>query len=136
MTGYTNMDELTHAVIGCAMEVHKVLGPGYLENIYQNALALELAAKNLHFEQSVKLHVTYKDRYIGDYVADMSVENCLLIELKALSNLLLQHEAQLVSYLRTTSIETGLLINFGNQALQVKRKFAQYRPPNSTSCES
>lgn len=130
------MDELTHAVIGCAMEVHRVLGPGYLENIYQNALALEPASKNLHFEQSVKLHVTYKGRYIGDYVADMMVENCLLIELKALANLLPQHEAQLVSYLRTTSIETGLLINFGNQTLQVKRKFSQYRPPNSTSCES
>jgi len=136
MTQPENIDELTHAVIGCAMEVHKVLGPGFVESIYQNALALELAAMNLHFEQYIKLQVSYKGRYVGDYEADMKVENCLLLELKAVTTLIPQHEAQLVNYLRATGIDTGLLINFGHTTLQVKRKFAQYRPSNSSSCSS
>lgn len=133
MTQNENIDELTHAVIGCAMEVHKVLGPVFLESIYQNARALELAAKNIHFEQSIKLHVSYKGRYVGDYEADMKIEDRLLLELKAVSTLLPQHDAQLVNYPRATVIETGLLINFGHPSLQVKFKFAEYRPPTSSS---
>jgi GxxExxY protein len=136
MNHYQNIDELTHAVIGCAMEVHNVLVPGFLESIYQNALALELAAKKINFEQAIKLHVRYKGRYLGDYEADMKVEDCVLLELKAVSTLLVQHEAQLVNYLRATGIGTGLLINFGHRSLQVKRKFAQSRPSISSSCES
>jgi GxxExxY protein len=136
MTQLGNIDELTHAIIGCAMEVHQVLGPGFSESVYQNSLALELSSKQLTFEQYIKLKVSYKSRNVGDFEADMIVENRVLLELKALSTILPQHEAQLVNYLRATGIETGLLFNFGHQTLQVKRKFAQYRPPSSPSCES
>jgi GxxExxY protein len=128
---FETMDELTHAVIGCAMEVHQVLGPGFMESVYQNALALEMASAEIDFEQFIKLHVSYKGRYIGDFVADMLVDHQLIVELKSVTALLPQHEAQLVNYLRATGTETGLLINFGHTALQVKRKFAHYRPKSS-----
>jgi GxxExxY protein len=124
MTQLGNIDELTHAIIGCAMEVHQVLGQGFSESVYQNSLALELSSKQLAFEQYIKLIVSYKSRNVGDFEADMIVKNRVLLELKALSTIIPQHEAQLVNYLRATGIETGLLINFGHQALQFKRKFA------------
>ena len=136
MTQHRNIDELRHAIIGCAMEVHQVLGPGFSESVYQNSLALERSSKQLAFEQYIKLIVSYKSRNVGDFEADMIVENRVLPELKALSTILPQNEAQLVNYLRATGIETGLLVNFGHQTLQFKRKFAQYRPSNSSSCSS
>ena len=136
MTQLGNIDELTHAIIGCAMEVHQVLGPGFSESVYQNSLALERSSKQLAFEQYIKLIVSYKSRNVGDFEADMIVENRVLPELKALSTILPQNEAQLVNYLRATGIETGLLVNFGHQTLQFKRKLAQYRPSNSSSCSS
>ena len=136
MTQLGNIDELTHAIIGCAMEVHQVLSLGFAESVYQNSLVLELSSKRIPFEQYIKLKVSYKNRNVGDYEADMIVENRVLLELKALSILLPQHEAQLVNYLCATGISTGLLLNFGHQTLQVKLKSAQYRPPSSPSCES
>ena len=120
MTQHRNIDELRHAIIGCAMEVHQVLGPGFWESVYQNSLALELSPKQLTCEQCIKLKVSYKGRNVGDFEADMIVENRDLLQLNALSTILPQHEAQLVNYLRARGIETGLLFNFGHQTLQVK----------------
>lgn len=120
--------ELTEQIIGCAMTVHRMLGPGYLESVYQNALAHELRKGGLQVECERRLQVTYDDIVVGDFVADMLINGCVIIENKALQCLITAHEVQLVNYLTTTGIEIGLLLNFGAQRLEFKRKNRTYRP--------
>jgi len=122
------IDDLTQIVIGCAMNVHKSLGSGYLESVYEGALAIELQARGIEFQRQVSIPVFYKEQIVGDFVADMLVAKCLVLELKAVANLHERHEVQLVNYLTTTRIEDGLLINFGTASLQVKRKYRVYKP--------
>jgi len=119
--------DLSAQVIGCAMVVHRTLGSGYHESVYQNALCLELAEAGIHFETHKKLCVFYKGRPVGDFEADVIVADSLLLELKAVENLNKAHEAQVVNYLTTTGIEHGLLLNFGSSSLQFKKKFRVYR---------
>jgi len=121
-------EELTEEIIGCAMAVHRVLGPGYLESVYQNALAHELHKQELHVVCEQRLQVTYDDVVVGDFIADMVVEELILIENKAVQALNPAHEVQLVNYLTATGIEVGLLLNFGAERLQFKRKHRTYRP--------
>ena len=116
-------DELTETVIGCAMKVHRTLGPGFLENVYSHALAHELKKTNLNIQLEAPLKVYYDDILVGEYKADILIPNRLIIELKAVSQLTTAHEVQTVNYLTATNIDTGLLLNFGTQSLQVKRKF-------------
>ena len=126
-------DALTGTVIGCAMDVHRELGPGYLEKVYENALAIALSDAGIGVAQQVAVPAQFRGRVVGDFVADLLVEGNLIVELKAVSNLLPVHETQLVSYLKATGFDVGLLINFGAGSLQVKRKYREYRPTSVTT---
>ena len=122
-----NIDEICYKIIGAAMAVHRHFGPGYLEEVYKNALMVELEAAGLLSEQEVPISVVYKGVRVGDYRADIVVENRLILELKAVTALNAAHEAQLVNYLNATGIDDGLLINFGAASLQHKHKYRVYR---------
>jgi GxxExxY protein len=121
---------LTHKVIGCAYKVHNVLGPGFLEKVYENALKLELAKLGIHARQQVKLPVWYEGHQVGVYFPDLWIDDQLIIELKATLTLAPEHEMKLLHYLSATGIDNGLLINFGS-LVQVRRKFREYKsiPP-------
>ncbi len=123
--------DLTEEIIGCAMTVHSTLGPGFLEPVYQRALEHELRKQGLHVECEVPIQVVYDGVVVGDYRADMLVEDLIMIENKAIQTLVPAHEAQLVNYLTATGKEIGLLLNFGSDKLQFKRKHRTYRPPGS-----
>lgn len=120
--------ELSEKIIGCAMTVHRALGPGFLESVYQNALAHELRKQGLAVECEKKIEVHYDGIVVGDFAADMLVENAILIENKAVQSLAIAHEVQLVNYLTATGIEIGLLLNFCSARLEFKRKTRTYRP--------
>lgn len=120
-------EELTSKVIGCAMRVHTVLGPGYLESVYERALAHELRKAGLGLECQVPLRVMYDDVPVGEFIADMLVERRVLVEIKAVQSLARNHEVQLVNYLTTTGLDIGLLLNFGASSLEFKRKYRVYR---------
>jgi GxxExxY protein len=123
--------ELTEIVIGCAMRVHSALGPGFLESVYQRALEHELRKSGLQVECQKPVSVHYDGVIMGDFMADLIVEGKVMIELKANQALVVANEAQLVNYLTATRIEVGLLINFGAQLLEFKRKTRTYRPKTS-----
>ena|SRR5688572_4877419 len=110
-------------VIGAAIEVHRHLGPGFLERIYQEALALELHSRHIAFERERAIVVNYKGLSITGQRVDLIVANCIVVELKAASKIDLAHEAKLVSYLRTTGIRLGLVLNFNCRTMKegVKR---------------
>jgi GxxExxY protein len=120
--------ELTEKIIGCAMKVHSVLGPGFLESVYQKALAHELRKAGLLVECGKPIAVQYDDVPVGDFLADMLVEERVMLELKANRALVPANEIQLVNYLSATRIELGLLLNFGADRLEFKRKTRTYRP--------
>ncbi len=120
--------ELTEKIIGCAMKVHSTLGPGFLESVYQKALAHELAKAGLNVACEKPITVHYDGVAVGDFSADMLVENRVMLELKANQALAPANEAQLVNYLTATGIEIGLLLNFGAERLEFKRKTRTYRP--------
>jgi GxxExxY protein len=113
--------ELSYAVVGAAMEVHRVLGPGFLEAVYQASLAHELTLRNIQFEQFKRLPVTYKGVSVGEYEADFVVEDKVILELKAVSKFHPAHEAQAINYLAATGLRLAILLNFGAQSLQHKR---------------
>lgn len=126
------MDErLTETVIGAAMEVHRMLGPGFLESVYGNALAIELERAFVVFQREVKLNVQYREKVVGEFRADFVVAGELIVEIKAIESLLKTHEVQTVNYLAATGFDTALLINFGAPSLQFKKKFRVYRPSKS-----
>ncbi|MGH8145291.1 MAG: GxxExxY protein [Rhodanobacteraceae bacterium] len=108
-------------VIGCAIAVSNELGAGFLEAVYAGALAVELTRQGIRFEREKRLQVFYKGVEIGTYYADFLVENCLLVELKALKALVSEHEAQVMNYLRASGITAALLLNFGTARLGVRR---------------
>jgi len=115
-------DPLTKKVIGEAMHVHRVLGAGFVESIYHNALLKRLKKLGLKVESQKPLPVHFEGEIIGEFFADLTVEDRLILELKAVSSLVTAHEVQLVNYLTATKIETGLLLNFGSTSLEFKRK--------------
>ncbi|HKS09602.1 MAG TPA: GxxExxY protein [Pyrinomonadaceae bacterium] len=121
------INNLTHTVIGCAYKVHNVLGSGFLEKIYENALKIELDKLHIVAQQQKELSVWYDGIAVGLYQPDLWIDDKLIIEVKAVHNLSPQHEVQLVHYLTATNIDNGLLINFGS-TVQVKRKFREYKP--------
>jgi GxxExxY protein len=123
-------DDLTQKIIGCAYTVHNTLGPGFLEKVYENALRIELEQLGLEVKQHEPINVTYKGQVVGEYYADLWVDDRVVIELKAAQVLVKRHEVQLVNYLAATGIDCGLLLNFG-PSVQVKRKFREYKPKES-----
>jgi GxxExxY protein len=115
-------DPQTHAIIGAAMEVHRQLGPGFLEAVYQDALAIELAARGVPLAREVELPVYYKGQRLGaSYRADYVCYGSVVVELKALQALTGVEAAQLLNYLKATRLERGLLLNFGRPSLEFKR---------------
>ena len=110
------------------MQVHSTLGPGFLEMVYQRALARELAKTGLHIEAQRSVSVTYDGVVIGEFCADFVVEGTVLLELKANQSLIPANEAQLVNYLTATGIDVGLLLNFGAPRLEFKRKTRCFTP--------
>ena len=117
-----NKDPQTHAIIGAAMEVHSQLGQGFLEAVYQEALALEFAARKIPFVREMELPVFYKGQQLMcRYRADFICYESIVVELKALTALAAPHEAQVFNYLKATGMERGLLLNFGRFSLEVKR---------------
>jgi GxxExxY protein len=129
------IDEITRSIIGCAMKVHGKLGAGFLETVYQNAMKIELhrAGHRVECERSIK--VLYEDIVVGDYNADMVIDDMVIVENKAVTKLLVAHEIQLVNYLTATGIEAGLLLNFGSDRLVFRRKNRTYRPPGTYAQE-
>jgi GxxExxY protein len=113
--------ELSYRIVGAVMEVHRVLGPGFLEAVYERALAHELALRGIVFERQRRLPVRYKSELVGDYVADIVVEDKVILELKAVSGLTKVHEAQAHHYLAATGLRLAILLNFGAPSLQQKR---------------
>jgi GxxExxY protein len=113
---------LTERIIGCAMKVHRQLGPGFLESVYRNALAFELRRAGLAVEMDKHITVKYEHVIVGDFVADLIINEILICELKAASALSRADEVQLVNYLKATNHDFGLLLNFGTASLQFKRK--------------
>jgi GxxExxY protein len=116
-------DPLTHAIIGCAMEVHNILGNGFQEVIYQRALAIELETKEIAFRREQEIPLFYKGHEIGSRRVDFLVGNKVLVELKALVALEDVHLAQGLNYLTAYNLNIGLLINFGGTKLEFKRLF-------------
>ena len=119
---------LTEKIIGCAMKVHRQLGSGFLESVYRNALAFELRCAGFTVELDNHLTVKYEHVIVGDFIADLIVNGTLICELKAASGLSKADEVQLVNYLTATNHEIGLLLNFGAESLQFKRKHRRKIP--------
>ena len=124
------INDLTHTIIGCAYKVHKVLGFGFIEGVYENALRIELEKRGIRVLQQEKLGVWYEEQLVGEFVPDLWLPEKLIIEVKSVQNLVKEHEVKLVHYLTATKIDDGLLINFG-PSVQVKRKFREYKPKGS-----
>ncbi len=114
-------DSLTEVVIGLVFKVANSLGAGFLEKVYENALAIELQGARVAFEQQVPITVFYKDQMVGSYVADLVIAGRLLVELKACRALEEAHTAKCLNYLRATALPTCLLINFGTPKPQIRR---------------
>jgi GxxExxY protein len=113
--------ELTAKIIGCAMEVHTILGNGFQEKIYQRALAYEFELQKLNYERELEMDIFYKKRHIGARRVDFLVEKIISVELKALIKTEPVHLAQAINYLEAYNLEVGLLINFGNLKLEFHR---------------
>jgi GxxExxY protein len=119
--GRHRFESLSKRIIGAAIKVHKELGPGYLEQIYEEALKLELIENGLRFEYQKEIKIKYLDVLVGTHRLDLIVEDEIIVELKAVKELADIHFAQIRSYLRATGLKIGLLINFAKPTLEVKR---------------
>lgn len=122
-----DIEKLIKTIIQCAYNVRMHLAAGFLENVYQKALVIELEEKGIHADTEMPINVYYKNEIVGEFRADIIVEREIIIELKAVQHLTPIHEAQLVNYLTATHKDHGILINFGSERLEIKRKFREYK---------
>jgi len=113
--------DLTGAIIGACFDVANELGKGFLESVYEHALVIALAARGLNATRQVPLQVHSRGHVVGSFYADLLVEDRVIVELKAVTALTQEHRAQLINYLKATSMDVGLLVNFGSQRLEHKR---------------
>jgi GxxExxY protein len=116
-----DLNDITYKINGAIFEVNRTLGAGFMESVYEKALMIELYAAGLKAESQVPIKVEYKGNVIGDFVADIVVEDSVILELKAVEHLQRIHEAQLLNYLKATGYRIGLLINFTHPKAQIKR---------------
>ena len=128
-------EALTEIIIGAAFKVHNALGSGFLEKVYENAMRIELVKLGIKVRQQEPINVRYQGQIVGEYFADLLVEDRLIVELKAVQVLSKEHEVQLVNYLTATAIDIGLLINFGS-SVQVKHKYREYRPRAASALQA
>ena len=119
-------EELITEICDCAKTVRKYLTPGFEEKIYKNAMFIEMKERGIHVFTEVPLKVEYRGHVIGEYRADMIAEGNVIIELKAVNAIVPINEVQLVNYLNATGIDNGLLINFGGEVIEIRRKFRVY----------
>ena len=125
------LEHLIHKILQCAYNVRTRLSAGFLEEVYKKALLIEFEEAGIEYEREVPFCIYYKGHAIGQYRADLIVANQIIIEIKAISALVVAHEVQLVYYLTATKLDTGLLINFGNtENLEIKRKYRIYKKKN------
>ena len=115
------LENLTDAIICCFYTVYNTLGYGFLEKVYENALLMELEKRGLRAQRQHPITVFYNGKVVGEYFADILVEGKVIVEIKATTNIIPEHEAQLLNYLKATGIEVGLLLNFGPTP-QVRRR--------------
>lgn len=118
-----NINSITHKIIGCAMQVHNTLGNGFQEVIYQRALAIEMGIAELSYQREMEMPIFYREEQIGTRRVDFFVENCVMVELKAMEKIEDVHKAQAINYLEAYNIADGLLINFGGLSLEFKRLY-------------
>lgn len=114
-------EKITEAVIGAAFEVSRLMGHGFLEAVYRRSLGHELGLRGLKWREEVAYHLAYKGNPVGTYVADLLVEDTVIVELKAVDALNPQHTGQVLNYLKAADLTVGLLLNFGKPRLEVKR---------------
>jgi GxxExxY protein len=124
------LDLLAHEVIGAAIEVHRILGPGYLESVYEAALAVELSLRSIAFERQAPIFLEYKGAPIGEGRLDILVQRKLIVEIKAIEALAAVHKAQAISYLKATGCRLALLINFNSAILKDGIKRIIYSDPS------
>jgi len=116
-----DINDITYAINGAVFEVNKVLGPGFLEKVYENALLIELKKRGITAESQVPIKVFYKENVVGEYIADILVESKVIVELKTVETIDKIHEAQLLNYLKATGIQVGILVNFKHPKAEIKR---------------
>jgi len=117
-----NHEEITEKIIGAAYKVHNTMGGGFLESVYEQCMLIELQKAGLAVENQKSIHVYYEDALVGEFVADLLVEDTVIVELKAVRQIALAHEIQLVNYLAATGKDIGLILNFGARKVEVRRK--------------
>ena len=125
-----DINEITYEINGAVFEINRVLGSGFLEKVYQNALMVELKSRGLKAESQVPIKVFYKDNVVGEYITDILVEEKVIVELKAVESLDRIHEAQLLNYLKATGIQLGLLVNFKHPKAEIKRMVLDFPEGN------
>ena len=113
--------DLTRDIIGAAMEVHSILGCGFLESVYEESLAVEFGLRGIQFERQKQLNVFYKEELVKQFICDFLVAGVIMVELKAIKEITEPQKAQVLNYLRATNLKLGLLLNFGASSLQYKR---------------
>lgn len=115
------LEQLRKIVIGCCYAVQKELGVGFVEKVYENALLIALKEKGIECRSQVSIDVYFHSQRVGEFYAHILVDDCLILELKAVRELLGEHQAQLINYLKASKVESGLLINFGKPGVEIRR---------------
>ncbi|OQA46347.1 MAG: hypothetical protein BWY52_00781 [Chloroflexi bacterium ADurb.Bin325] len=126
-TGSFKHSDLTERIIRIYFEVYNALGHGFLEKVYENAMALRLQRNGMQVRQQQPINVFFDGQIVGDYFADLVVDDLIILELKAVEALALEHEAQLINYLKATRYEVGLLLNFGPRPKIIRKAYANER---------